>query len=524
MGLFNAISQAVQLQRTAEEHILTGVPQASAAKALFRLGNAIVGGSANGQVIGVNAATGYTGYLFLGQVNGATKAIIDANGFLTLGGATPNAGRAIYTRVDGNASFFWRHENINDGNAAGALALVACGTTNVASGSLAAFSPAHANAGLAGRFGFQTTTTNQTTGLLFAADAAAQNMTFFVGGLGEQMRFSASGELLIGTTTSLGRLAVVGRADQIQLVVRANGAQSTSLQQWQSSAGPVQAHMSGTGQLSLGSSNTAGQCLITGNANQNVLTIRPFTTFTNNYIDVQNNAGGLSFLKFNSSNVFTVHNTAGTAQFTFAPATSCGMFIANQSGQALTVSGLATTVKLMCARGLASHTGNLFEAQLNAVVGSGDFQLWSITSAGDMHFNRTSSTTSGRQVGSMVGTFAVNTDASREGRIQIFATDFNGDREVLRGEGSGSAGRLGFLGAAAIARPASYTLAGSATRTFPAVAGIYTGIDNAQGGTVYATVADLNTLAGKHDSLEGLVRQVVVDLASTSGYGLLVAA
>ena len=89
-------------------------------------------------------------------------------------------------------------------------------------------------------------------------------------------------------------------------------------------------------------------------------------------------------------------------------------------------------------------------------------------------------------------------------------------------EADGTNPKIGFLGAAAVARPAAFTLAGSATRTFPTdPSAAYTGIDNAQAGTVYAQVADLNTLRGVVSSLLGVVRQIVVDLADTSGYGLL---
>lgn len=82
--------------------------------------------------------------------------------------------------------------------------------------------------------------------------------------------------------------------------------------------------------------------------------------------------------------------------------------------------------------------------------------------------------------------------------------------------------KLGVMGAAPIARPAAYTLAGSATRTFPADPSVsYTGIDNAQPATPYASVADLNTLRGAVSALEGVVRQLTQDLGEVAGYGFL---
>lgn len=67
----------------------------------------------------------------------------------------------------------------------------------------------------------------------------------------------------------------------------------------------------------------------------------------------------------------------------------------------------------------------------------------------------------------------------------------------------------------------AYTLAGSATHTFPTdPSSAYTGIDNAQAGTPYAQVADLNTLRAVVSSLEGVLRQLVSDFGTTtSGFG-----
>lgn len=79
--------------------------------------------------------------------------------------------------------------------------------------------------------------------------------------------------------------------------------------------------------------------------------------------------------------------------------------------------------------------------------------------------------------------------------------------------------KLAFLGGTPQAVPAAYTLTGSATRTFPTdPSSAYTGIDNAQGGTPYAKVADLETLRGVVSSILGVMRQEHVDI---NGYGLL---
>lgn len=134
-----------------------------------------------------------------------------------------------------------------------------------------------------------------------------------------------------------------------------------------------------------------------------------------------------------------------------------------------------------------------------------------------------SSTTEDTIVGRFSYEWATATHASRKALSKWTVYD-TAEREGIRIEADGSNPMLGFLGAAAIARPASYTLAATATRTMPTPEAAFTGQDNAQAGAVYAKSADLNTLQTRLDSVEGVLRQLIIDLASTSGFGLLAAA
>lgn len=67
------------------------------------------------------------------------------------------------------------------------------------------------------------------------------------------------------------------------------------------------------------------------------------------------------------------------------------------------------------------------------------------------------SSTTNREVFSILPSYVVSTDASRTTRAVFATTDFGGEREFLRGESSGTAAMIGFLGAAAVVRPSSTT-------------------------------------------------------------------
>jgi hypothetical protein len=143
---------------------------------------------------------------------------------------------------------------------------------------------------------------------------------------------------------------------------------------------------------------------------------------------------------------------------------------------------------------------------------------------GNIPFTAKSDTTSGRQVAEIDWLWATVTDAIRKGRLVLSVNDATGTHEGLRLEGSGTAAMLGFFGTTAVARPSTYTLSGAVTRTMPTdPSSAYTGIASGVAGTPYAQLTDLNTLRTAVSSLVGVVRQILTDLGSTSGYGLLAA-
>jgi hypothetical protein len=81
-------------------------------------------------------------------------------------------------------------------------------------------------------------------------------------------------------------------------------------------------------------------------------------------------------------------------------------------------------------------------------------QITVIEPDGDLSFRATSSTTANRPQARIAHAWATSTDASRKGRLQLFAADFSGtDREGVRVESDGTQSLVGFFGATAVAKP-----------------------------------------------------------------------
>jgi hypothetical protein len=176
-------------------------------------------------------------------------------------------------------------------------------------------------------------------------------------------------------------------------------------------------------------------------------------------------------------------------------------------------------------QGAASQSGQALRFQDSSAR-----ELFSVASNSVITASGISSASVSRQLYDIVGEFVDSTDATRKGRIRFRAWDTT-TREGFRVEASGSAPMMGFLGNAAIARPAAYTQNFTGTSrtvnayTTDAESGAYTGIDNAQAGTPYAQLTDLNALRTAYENLRAsydnvimVVTQVIDDFQN---YGLL---
>lgn len=128
----------------------------------------------------------------------------------------------------------------------------------------------------------------------------------------------------------------------------------------------------------------------------------------------------------------------------------------------------------------------------------------------------------GNVSGGTVGIYGGQFSGTGNSRVRLGYTD-SGGTPTTRFEVNKTG--IGFFAQTPIARPSAYTItaapAVSRALNCDANAGAYTGIDNAQAGTVYAQLTSLNDLRADVASLAAVVRQLIRDLGDTAGYGLL---
>lgn len=126
---------------------------------------------------------------------------------------------------------------------------------------------------------------------------------------------------------------------------------------------------------------------------------------------------------------------------------------------------------------------------------------------GGIVFTLESSTTADQNAVRLIAETVVATHASRTYRGRVTSYDYTDEREAFRWEADGTQAKIAWFGQAAVARPAALTQTYStADRTLSAYtpdseSGAYTGIDNAQAGTPYAQLTDLNALRVAYENL-----------------------
>lgn len=125
-----------------------------------------------------------------------------------------------------------------------------------------------------------------------------------------------------------------------------------------------------------------------------------------------------------------------------------------------------------------------------------------------------SSTTVDQNAGRLTWEWVTATHASRASRGKLSAYYTSTEQNAMTWDGDTGGLKLGFYGGTPVAKAAAYTQTYStADRTLAAYTSdtesvAYTGIDNAQAGTVYATVADLDALRTAYENLRAFVEDL----------------
>jgi hypothetical protein len=150
-----------------------------------------------------------------------------------------------------------------------------------------------------------------------------------------------------------------------------------------------------------------------------------------------------------------------------------------------------------------------------------------------INFQLKTSTTENKDAADIDVSWDVATEGSQDARMVFKVYGVTTAYEVIRIQADrlNTKAKLSFFGATAVARPTAYTQNfTTATRTVNAYttdaeSSAYTGIDNAQGGTVYATVADLNSLRVAYENLrasyDNLLQVTTQMIDDFQAYGLL---
>ena len=233
-------------------------------------------------------------------------------------------------------------------------------------------------------------------------------------------------------------LITSAEAASIPLSIRAHASQSAAMLAFESSAGTDQAGFDSANRMR---ALSGGLVMARAGATD------PFAAVV------------LGYIHFDANDRVYISNsaTAGAGTLWNWGATLIQSFA--DVNTSLNMEGRKITYTARKAVGTAVH--HQFNVSIGALV-SGDKlatfttlgnELVGIDHLGNIILTRPS-TTAQREAGAIESTFAVNTDASRQGQVTICATDFNARREGVRVGVDGTNPMIGFLGAAASARTA----------------------------------------------------------------------
>lgn len=109
-------------------------------------------------------------------------------------------------------------------------------------------------------------------------------------------------------------------------------------------------------------------------------------------------------------------------------------------------------------KGMILQAQGSYLADFLEVWDSSSNVLLALLPTADVAFSRVDSTSVSSQVAQITASFAVNTHASYQGRLELAADSFGGLFPAIRIEATGTAAAIGFLGHAVQVLPAAYTI------------------------------------------------------------------
>lgn len=182
--------------------------------------------------------------------------------------------------------------------------------------------------------------------------------------------------------------------------------------------------------------------------------------------DITLQRGGAGLLNLNIGRFSLSDTTASTTTATGALVVAGGVGVggALNIGSASVATGLTVTASTTAFLATVSDAGTTNTPSTFVI----DHTSSGTPAAGFGHnlfFSAKSSTTNTQRIAVFQSVWADATHASRKGRMILYASDASNERECVRIEASGTAPMIGFLGAAAVARPLMAAASGSATRT-----------------------------------------------------------
>lgn len=324
------------------------------------------------------------------------------------------------------------------------------------------------------------------------------------------------GKTTVGSTSGSGQFNVIGSSDVIQTIIKAHSTQTTNLQEWQNSSGTVLASIGGTGFWAIGNSSvpvTSTRFLIA----ENIGTASDTTTRNGlqvNYLRTATRTSGTDYgLNILISNRSTNGGTATGGSYQIenraVALTTASAFKALVYGRTTDV---GTIVDAHAIQTDMVANANTFTNSYGIKINAPTITTGAITNNYGLYINNHSvGTTLNYAIYTNAGLvhFGDTVDLASGKNLTLLAGNITTDTTTGTKIGTATTQKLGFWNVTPVVQQVTnaYTSDGEGSA--------YTGIDNAQAGTVYATVADLNQLRVAYETLRASYDDLLTKLKTT---------